>query len=191
MERAVVRFPLLICAVLATCAVGLAGCGTAAAPPAGPKVSLSLLEPSDQSRVSSTRATVSGTVKPVRARVQVLGRAIRVSPDGSFSVQVGLKLGTNLIDVEASLPRSVGAVAAVRVTRFQLVTVPPVDGDSPSQATDALKAAGFGVKTDGSANPLSFLIPGSTSVCSESPSGGTKVDPGATVTIHTSKLCGF
>ena len=172
--------------------LALAGCGSAAAPPPGPKVTLELSAPADGSRVSATTATVSGTVAPARrTRVEVLGRGVAVTADGRFSTHVGLAVGTNLIDVVASAPRSAGAVTAVRVVRFLLVTVPQVDGLSPSQATRDLKALGLAVKVNGSSDPFSFLIPASTSVCYSTPSAGAKVDPGATVTIKTSKICGL
>jgi hypothetical protein len=191
MSRAVVRFVGRGAVAAVIAALGLAGCGSAAAPPPGPKVTLSLIAPADESRVSSAETTVRGRVTPARARVQVLGRAVPVAPDGGFSAQIALAVGTNLIDVEASAPRSSGAATAVRVIRFLLVTVPEVSGESPQQATAALQALGLAVKTDGSGDPLSFLIPASTSVCSTDPSAGARIDPGATVTLHTSKLCGL
>ena len=186
-----VRVASATLAVALCAALALAGCGTAAGPPPGPKVTLELTAPADRSRVSVSSATVAGTVTPARARVQVLGRVVPVSEAGRFSLTVGLSVGTNLIDVEASAPRSTGAVAAVRVIRFLLVTVPSVTGDSPNQAVAALKALGLGVVTHGSSDPFDFLVPGTAKVCSISPSPGTRVDPGATVTLKTSKLCGF
>jgi hypothetical protein len=175
-----------------TLALGLVGCGSAAAPPPGPTVTLKLTAPADGSRVSATVATVSGMVIPARqTRVDVLGHGVAVTPDGSFSAQVALAVGTNLIDVVASAPRSAGAVTAVRIVRFLQVTVPQLSGLSPSHATSDLQALGLTVKVNGSSDPFGFLIPGSTSVCYSKPAAGTKVDPGATVTIKTSKICGL
>lgn len=154
-------------------------------------MTLTLRTPVDQSRVATASAVVSGTVSPVRARVQVLGRGVRVRADGAFSISVGLSVGTNLIDVEASAPRSSGAVAAVRVIRYLLVTIPVLKGENPTAAAAGLAALGLTVKTRGSSDPLNFLIPGSTKVCSSSPAAGSRVDPGATVTIRTSRFCGF
>jgi hypothetical protein len=169
----------------------LSGCGTAAGPPPGPRVTLKLSAPADGSRVSASTATVAGTVRPVRARVAVLGRAVPVSRDGHFSITIGLSPGTNLIDAEASFARSTGAVAALRVVRFLLVTVPQVVGENPDDATDALKALGLSVKVQGSSDPFNFIIPGSNKVCSITPLAGAHVDPGATITLKTSKICGF
>jgi hypothetical protein len=179
-------------AALALMALTLAGCGSAPAPRPGPTVTLKLTAPADGSRVSAATATVSGTVSPPRrTRVAVLGRVVPVAPDGSFSAQIGLAVGANLMDVVASAPRSAGAVTAVRIVRFLLVTVPQVAGQSPAQATQALRSLGLEVTVKGSSDPFGFLIPGSTSVCYSTPSAGAKVDPGATVTIKTSKLCGL
>ncbi len=175
---------LALAAVLA-----LSGCGTAAGPPPGPKITLKLTAPSDESRVSASSATVTGTVRPARARVEVLGRAVPVARDGTFAISVGLAVGTNLIDVEASAPRSTGAVAAVRVIRYLLITVPTLTGESPNQAISALRALGLTVRIQGSSNPFNFLIPTSTQVCSSSPSAGTRVNPGSAVTLKTAKLC--
>jgi hypothetical protein len=177
------------CALCA--ALLVSGCGTAAGPPPGPKITLKLTAPVDESRVPASSATVAGTVTPARARVEVLGRAVPLERDGSFSVRIALSVGTNLIDVEASAPRSAGAVAAVRVIRFLLVTVPSVVGESPKQAATSLKALGLTVKTQGSSDPFNFLIPGSSQVCSISPPAGARVDPGTTITLKTSKFCGF
>jgi hypothetical protein len=155
-------------------------------------VTLALTAPADDSRVSTATTTVAGTVTPARrTRVQVLGHTVAVSRDGRFATPVGLAVGTNLIDVIASAPRSAGAVTAVRVVRFLLVTVPPVAGLSPSEATRTLQGLGLTVKTDASSDPLNFLIPASTRVCYSTPSAGARVDPGTTVTIKTSRFCGL
>jgi hypothetical protein len=185
------RVALLTAAAAVVTALALAGCSSAAAPPRGPKVTVKLSAPTDESRVSASHATVRGTVEPARAHVQVLGQSVSVARNGSFSTQVGLAVGTNLIDVVASAPRSAGAVTAVRVIRFLLVTVPLVDGESPKQAAAGLQALGLNVHTDNSSDPLSFLIPAPVKVCSSSPIAGARIDPGATVTLHTSKICGL
>jgi hypothetical protein len=186
---AVPRVALAPLAAVLWVALLAAGCGTATGPPPGPPVTLTLSAPADGSRVSAQSAIVSGTVSPASARVQVLGREVRVASDGRFAIAVGLGVGTNLIDVEASAPRSTGAVAAVRVIRYLLVAVPALTGESPTVAGTALSALGLAVKVQGSSNPLNFLFPGATKVCSSSPVAGTRVDPGSTVTIKTSRFC--
>ncbi len=189
LDRVRVASATLAAALCAPLALALAGCGTAAGPPPGPRITLKLTGPADESRVSATTATITGRVSPIRARVEVLGAGVPVARDGSFSLRVGLAPGTNLIDVEASAPRSTGAVAAVRVIRYLLVSVPQLNGESPAQATSELRALGLAVKIVGSSDPLSFLLPGSATVCSSTPAAGTRVNPGSTVAIKTSKLC--
>lgn len=180
-----------VAAVLLISVLALAGCGTAAAPRPGPAVTLALSAPGDGARMSAATATVVGRVSPARARVEVLGHTVAVAHDGNFSTRVRLAVGTNLIDVIAAAPRSTGAVSALRVVRFLLVTVPQLSGESPAHAAAALKALGLAAKTTNSANLFSFLIPTSAQVCSSAPSPGTRVDPGTTVTLRVSKLCGF
>jgi hypothetical protein len=167
---------------------GISGCG-AAKPPAATPVKLSLTAPTDGSRVSSGSVTVTGTVSPVQARVLVLGQRVTVQADGSFSTDVLLSTGTNLIDVLASAPHAPAAMSAVRVVRYALETVPQVIGDSPSDAQAAIRAAGLVPKVVSSGSPFNFLVPLSTQVCSTSPSAGTKLSPGSTVTVNTGKLC--
>jgi hypothetical protein len=192
-RRATARaLPASALATLALTALALGGCGAARAPRPGPTLTLALTAPADGSRVSAATTTVSGSVHPARrTRVEVLGRAVPVARDGHFSAAVELAVGTNLIDVIALAPRSAGAVTAVRVVRFLLVTVPPVAGLSPTQAASALRALGLAVRTDGSSDPLNFLIPASTRVCYSTPEAGARVNPGATVTIKTSRFCGL
>ncbi|HET9074401.1 MAG TPA: PASTA domain-containing protein [Solirubrobacteraceae bacterium] len=178
-------------AALAALSVGgLAACGSPPPRP-GPAVSLQLSNPADGTRTSAVTVTVSGRVHPVRATVLVLGRSVPVQADGSFSARVALGVGTNLIDVEASAPRSVGAVTALSVVRFLLVTVPNLGGESPSQASHALRALGLSVKLRGAADPFGFLLPTSDQVCSSEPGPGARLVPGTTVTLLTAKLCGF
>ncbi|WP_249012030.1 PASTA domain-containing protein [Conexibacter sp. DBS9H8] len=168
-----------------------AGCGAAAPAQPGPRVSLTLSSPADDARLAGPDVTVSGTVSPARATVEVLGQAVSVDPTGHFSTQIALSVGTNLIDVEAAAPRSSGAVAAVRVIRYLLVAVPSVIGESPGQATAALRALGLRVTVLASTDPLGFLLPTSVRVCSSTPGAGARVQPGSSVILQTSKLCGL
>jgi hypothetical protein len=169
----------------------LAGCGSAAAPPPGPDVRLALLSPSDGLRTSAATITVRGRVRPARAHVLVLGRRVPVARDGSFSTSIHLADGANLIDVLADAPRSTGAVSALRLVRFLLVTVPDLTKESPATATRALRALGLRVRTTGSGDPFGFLVPLRTQVCATTPAAGARVDPGTTVTVQTGKVCFF
>ncbi len=67
--------------------------------------------------------------------------------------------------------------------------MPTVTGDSPSAAAAAVTKVGLVPKKQGDGDPFAFLLPISYQVCSESPSAGTKVAPGTTVTLHIAKVC--
>ena len=174
--------------VIPACIAGITACGRQA-PTRIPRVQLRLSAPADGTRVAGSSITVSGTVSPARAKVRVFGRPASVRPDGSFSTRVSLRTGMNLIDVLASLPHASDAMSAIRVERYVLVAVPQVVGKSPDDAEAALQAAGLVPKLQPSGDPLSFLVPLPTQVCSSSPRSGVQVSPGSTVTLATGKFC--
>jgi hypothetical protein len=167
-------------------AVVFGGCGAAAR--SEPQIQLHLSEPADGVVVTSASVTVSGSVSPAGARVLVLGRVIPTA-HGTFSTQVQLQPGTNLVDVLAGAVRAKAAMTAVRVYRQILVTVPNLGNDSPATATKALQALGLKVHVVDTDPFYSFLIPGSKGVCGISPNSGHRVLPGTTVTITESKTC--
>jgi hypothetical protein len=169
-------------------AFALAACGTTAVHHVAP-VRLSQLAPADGTRVSSDRVTVTGTVSPEHASVMVLGKHVTPSSGGHFTTSVELRVGTNLIDVIADAKRADPAMTALRVVRYVLVRVPSVTGRSPRSAASAIRAAGLVPKVEGSGDPFSFLVPLSSEVCSQSPDGGRRVNPGATVTLSIGKVC--
>ncbi|MBO0767207.1 MAG: PASTA domain-containing protein [Solirubrobacterales bacterium] len=184
----VARWLLLGVAVL-TGAMLIGGCGSAPPPAPGPLVTLHMSLPRDGSRTSAASTTVTGRVKPVRAKITVLGRAVHVTRSGRFQTSVHLGVGTNLIDVLASLPRSSGAMTALRVVRFLLVSVPDVTTDDTRSATAALKSLNLRATVSPSHDPLAFLLPFSQHVCTTTPPAGTRVNPGSTVILHTAKIC--
>jgi hypothetical protein len=187
-RRTVLRSIAVTLAVpLATTAV--AACGSTPPPAPRPPVHLSLQTPVDDARVDTGSVTLTGTVSPVRAQVTVLGHRVTVARDGSFQTKVPLSVGTNLIDVLAGYARSQPALTAIRVIRYQLITVPSVTGRSPKSAAEALRARGLTARTQGNGDPLAFLLPIPEQVCSQSPKAGSHVAPGATVTLHTAKVC--
>lgn len=175
-----------IAAVAVATLVG--ACGRAAQRPAAP-VRLTLSSPADGTRIEASVATISGSVSPGSARVLVVGQAVKPGTDGGFSTAVTLVPGTNLIDVIASAPHARPAMAALRVIRYVLVTVPGVTGESPSDAAAAIRGAGLKPQLHGDSDPFAFLLPFSEQVCSQSPNGGKQVDPNSTVTISLGKLC--
>jgi hypothetical protein len=177
---------LIATATATAVAVALAGCGAASRPE--PQIHVQVSEPVDGTTVTSGSVTVTGSVTPVAGTVLVLGRQVSVS-HGSFSAQVQLQPGSNLLDVLAGAAHAKAAMTAVRVYRQILVTIPDVSNDSPPNAAKALGALGLHVQLKDTDPFYSFLIPGGQSVCGTSPSAGHRVDPGATVTISVSKTC--
>lgn len=164
------------------------GCGQRSVRPPAP-VRLSLQAPADGARIVATAATVTGDVMPHGARVLVLGRQVTADANGHFSARVALSPGTNLIDVIASAPRARPAMMALRVIRYLLVTVPDVTGRSPAAAAALLRKDGLKPVLRGDSNPFSFLLPFSMQVCSQTPSGGTRVEPNSAVTLQPGQVC--
>jgi hypothetical protein len=175
------RVPILIAV-----ATALAGCGAAARPER--QLQLQVSEPLDGATVTTGSVTVSGSVTPLVTSVLVLGHRVTVS-HGTFSAQVQLQPGSNLLDVLAGAAHAKAAMTAVRVFRQILVTIPDVSNDSPPNAAKALIALGLHVQLKDTDPFYSFLIPGGQSVCSLNPSAGHHVTPGSTVTISVSKTC--
>lgn len=179
-----VLVPLLTLAA----AGGVAGCGTSKSTPARPPVRLTLSAPADGVRTSASTVRVAGRVSPSGARVLVLGHPVSVV-DGAFSDSVALRPGVTIIDVIAGAARARAAVAAVRVTRYVLVSVPYVVGDSPTQARRAVTAAGLSPAVLNDHNPLRFLLPFPYRVCQTDPPAKARVSPGSTVTLEVDKIC--
>jgi Glucodextranase, domain B/PASTA domain len=165
---------LPVCTVMAIgLSVVLGACGGAARPPAAP-VKLSVSSPSDGARVETSTATIAGAVTPRSAHVLVLGHAVKPNADGDFSTAISLTPGTNLIDV---------------ITRYVLISVPDVTGESPKAAAAAIRNAGLEPELHGSSDPFNFLIPLSDQVCSQTPGGGAHAEPGSTVALDIGKVC--
>jgi hypothetical protein len=168
-------------------ASALAGCGHTSKP-RPVSVRLAVDSPSDGARVTDSTASVSGTVSPAGSTVLVRGRRV-TARGGSFSANVPLDPGANVVDVLASAPRARPTMTAVRVYRQLLVTVPDVSGDSPSDAVRALAARRLTAKVQDVGGPLEFLVPSDRTVCDTQPPAGRQVPPGTAVQVHTAKLC--
>lgn len=173
-------------AALTLSVIALAGCGSSVKPT--PPVRLTIDVPADGSRTLAGEVSVSGTVSPPGATVLVLGQRVAVS-SGSFTAWVPVKPGANVLDVIASAPRARGAMAAVRVYRQVLVTIPDLSGESPSQAVAELTGLGLLPTVQESGGFLQSLIPTSPQVCQTSPSAGRAVAPGSPVQVQAAKLC--
>src|SRR5690349_2796771 len=101
----------LVAASLASCG-GSSGAGQTAA--ALPEVHLRVISPTDSATTRGTSVTVRGTVEPSGATVTVLGQSAEVV-GGSFTAQVDLQPGANVIDLAATAPRRGPALTAFRV----------------------------------------------------------------------------
>jgi hypothetical protein len=169
-------------------AVLVCACGHTTHRAAAP-VKLRVSAPADDSRSAAGTATISGFVSPPTARVLVTGRAVKSNSAGAFTAAIPLVLGTNLIDVIASAPYARPAMTTVRVIRYVLITVPDVTGESPAKAAASIRGTGLRAELQGDGNPFSFLLPLPQQVCGQSPAGGTRVQPGTTVSLHIGKVC--
>src|SRR5438270_10149474 len=95
--------------VIATLAVGVAGCGSKPAPRPLAPVKLSIDAPVDRQTVDADSVSVHGTVSPTTAQVRVQGREADVR-GGAWSATVSLDAGANVIDVVAGAERRRSAV---------------------------------------------------------------------------------
>ena len=121
--------------------------------------------------------------------MRVLGRAASVS-GGSFSVQVPLEPGANVVDVIASAPRRAPMLTAFRVTREILVASRTSPARTSATPSDSLK--GLGLELDARRGPDGFidgLLPGAPKVCTQRPDAGEKVRKGTTVVVVAAKGC--
>jgi hypothetical protein len=184
------RTGLRIAACCAAVAV-VGGCGEEKKPPPKPPrpVALTIQQPGDAATVESGTIDVRGTVEPATAQVRVLGRPASVS-GGSFSIQVPIEPGANVVDVMASASGRAPMLTAFRVTREVLVVVPDLSGQDSGDAEDSLK--GLGLKIDarrGADGFLDGLLPGAPKVCTQRPEAGEKVHKGTTVQVVVAKGC--
>jgi hypothetical protein len=174
----------------AACALLLSACGgddkpaSAAAP-----VRLQISSPSDQGTVHDASVEVRGTVSPAGAEVTVRGEHAQVS-GGSWSAQISLEPGVNVVDVLASAGAAKPALTAVRVRRVIDVEVPDVTGLSADDAQQQLEDANLkaSLQTD-DGGFFDDLLGGKPKVCETDPEAGATVDPGATVTVTLARRC--
>lgn len=173
----------------AACALMLSACGGGDAPQAATPVRLAVTAPADLRAVRDATVEVRGTVRPSKATVTVGGRRAAVS-GGTWSADVALEPGVNVIDVLASAGRGRPALTAVRVRRLIAVEVPDLVGSPADDARRQLED--LGLKADVSQAGGGFfddLLGGKPRVCETTPEAGTRVDPGSTVEVLTAKRC--
>jgi hypothetical protein len=180
------RVPALLAAVVAG---GLAGgCGEDEARRAPAPVALEVLEPGDAAVVDGDAVTLRGRVRPAASEVAVRGRRAEVRA-GTWTAEVELEEGANVIDVSATAAGRRPALAAVRVVRRVPIEVPELDGEDPQAAVDALEALGLEPRVERGGGLLDDLLPATLGVCSTDPEAGTEVRVGTTITLEVAKVC--
>jgi serine/threonine-protein kinase len=115
-----------------------------------------------------------------RAALQSAGFSVTVTTKTTGSAAAGSVIGQSPVGGTQATPGSTVTIVVAQKPPNPKVAVPNVTGDSAARAKSALRAAGFNVSvttqtvTKKSQDGI---------VLSQSPSGGTKVDKGATVTL--------
>jgi Glucodextranase, domain B/PASTA domain len=182
------RAATLIGASCTAIALPLAGCGdTPPGPPLRP-VRLQLIAPVDTTIVRGATVDVRGRVTPSRARVWVAGHPAQVS-GGAFIAVVPLGQGPNVVDVAAAARGRRAAMAAVRVTRDERVTVPDLSGLPADDLEKEVAPLGLRVETSRGGGLLDRLLPGDPVACEQEPPAGSRVRPGGTVHVVVARSC--
>lgn len=166
----------------------LGACGETPRPATEPRVKLKLEAPDNGGSILADRVAVRGTVVPADAAVRIAGEDAEVS-DGTFTAQVALQPGGNVIDVTASSPGRRPATDAVRVIRDMRVKVPNVVGRTPEDAATALRTTGLTSVEERGGSWIDRLLPGDIEVCATRPGAGALLDKGSRVTIETDRDC--
>jgi hypothetical protein len=174
----------------AACALLLSACGGGDKPAAAvAPVRLQVTAPADQDAVRDTSVEIRGTVSPASATVVVRG-ARASNSGGTWTAQVSLEPGVNVVDVLASAGRARPALTALRVRRIVDVQVPDLVGlsadDARSQLEDANLKADLQTENGGF---FDELLGGKPRVCQTSPTAGAHVDPGSTVVVQLARRC--
>jgi hypothetical protein len=188
MRRRLFVFLLLVAcstALLASC--GGSGGGARGSRALAP-VRLVVTSPLDSQTTRDSTVTVRGTVQPAGAAVQVLGQPAEVVGT-TFTAQIDLAPGANVIDLAATAPQRDPALTAVRVTRDMLITVPDLSGKSEDDARAAASALGLNLDVHDAGGLLDALLPGSPGVCDQDPVAGTQVTRGTKVQVSVAKRC--
>ncbi len=181
---------LAVLACLAAAAVS--GCGggddgdRAQQPP--PPVQVDIATPADMATVQEESVEVSGTVEPAGASVRVLGRRADVS-SGSFSIEIPLEPGANVIDVIATARGRSSALSAFRVTREMPVKVPDLDGLEVPEVQAQLQPLGLEAEVEERGGLFEDLLPGEPAVCAQDPEPGTEVRRGTRVHVEVGRSC--
>jgi hypothetical protein len=173
-------------ALLASCGGGSDASSRAAR--ALPQVHVQITSPGDSLTTRGTSITVRGSVDPPGASVRVLGQPAEVV-GSSFTQQVDLEPGANVIDVAATAPRRDPAMTAFRVTREMPVSVPDLSGLAPEEAQTRVEALGLVYEQHDGGGLFDGLLPGQPAVCDQDPSAGDDAMRGAKVRVVVAKHC--
>jgi PASTA domain/Glucodextranase, domain B len=173
----------------AACALLLSACGGEKPARAVAPVRLAVTSPGDQATVRDERVQLRGTVAPSGASVTVRGERADVS-GGTWTAEVALEPGVNVVDVLASSGTARPALTAVRVRRVVDVEVPDVTGLNADDARQKLQDADLqpDLQTE-NGGFFDELLNGDPRVCDTDPAGGEHVDPGTSVTVRLSRDC--
>jgi Glucodextranase, domain B/PASTA domain len=168
----------------------LSACGEDRPQPPRPEPAVELVvgSPADAVVVRAETVEIRGTVRPARARVEVLGRQVGVT-GGTFTAEVPLEPGANLIDVAASAGGRRPDFEAMRVVREERVAVPDVIGIDADTAQDQLEALGLKVKLEDAGGFFDPILPGDPRVCDADPAPGAQVLPGSQVALQVARDC--
>src|SRR4051794_28727667 len=163
-----------------------AGCGAADPAAAPAPVRLQVEAPAS---VRDATVEVHGTVRPAGATVLVRGRQAPVN-GRTWSAQVDLDPGVNVIDVIATAHQGRPALTAFRVRRVTTVQVPDVTGQTAGDARTQLEDAGLKVDTRRKSDGFfDELLGGDRHVCETDPAAGDEVDLGTTVEVTVARNC--
>jgi hypothetical protein len=180
--------PPLLLALACLCAAGCGGDDQPRAERPPVPIELEVTAPADMAIVRSETVEVRGSVEPAGAAVRVLGRQARVS-GGTFSAEVPLEPGANVIDVMATARGRAPAMTAFRVTRELPVEVPDLSGDEVPEVQKKLGAVGLQPEVTRGGGLLDELLPGEPAVCEQDPEAGAEVRRGTTVHVVVSRSC--
>jgi hypothetical protein len=178
-----------VSAALVALAALAPACGDDPQPPRPEaRVTLELGSPPDDARVRSETVAIRGTVQPRGAHVEVLGRDVAVDR-GSFSAEVPLEPGANLIDVSAGARGRRPDFAVARVVREVRLPVPDLVGADADTAQDQLEGLGLTVRLENAGGFFDPILPGDPKVCDLRPRPGAQVLPGSEVTLLVARDC--
>jgi hypothetical protein len=188
MRRARLAAPLLAAsaALLATSCGGSDRDDRAAR--ALPPVRMTVTAPVDSATTREPTVTVRGSVSPPGSSVRVAGHAAEVV-GATFTSDVDLDPGANVIDFAATAPGRGPALTAVRVTREMPVKVPDLSGLSPDDARAQVTGLGLRLDEQDAGGLLEDILPGKPGVCEQDPGAGKEVTRGATVRVLVAKRC--